>query len=89
MTLYRLFTENKNYQGIIAQLQLRGIDATIFHCNGIWNGRAEKSICIEIFDNSNNLELWPSVEGLVYWLKKKNHQDKVLVQILEIGGELI
>lgn len=90
MKLYRILTENKNYQGIIAQLQLRGIDATIIQSNGLWQGKAEKSIVIEILRWPNNNHDTSNIESFIYWLKKHNKQDKILLQTINLeNAELI
>ena len=86
--LYRVITENKNYNDIIVYLMEHKLDATIIQANGLWQGRAEKSIVIEIAECSTPMyiSIEQAVEKLVYWLKKHNMQDKVMLQ--EVNAEL-
>jgi hypothetical protein len=89
MKLYRVITENKNYQDIIAYLMEHKLDATIIQANGLWQGRAEKSIVIELAECTEAKWQNPmcnEVEKLVYFIKKNNKQDKVMLQ--EINAEL-
>jgi hypothetical protein len=81
MKLYRVITENKNYQNIIAYLIEHKLDATIIQANGLWQGRAEKSIVVELVLGEAD-RAGEAVEKLVYFIKKINKQDKVLLQIL-------
>jgi len=92
MKLYRIFTENKNYTDIIAQLQLRKLDATIFQTNGLWQGRAEKSLCIETtepIEHNTYYNYETELQGFIFWLKKHNKQDKVLLQQFNIEAYLL
>ena len=88
MKLYRIVTENKNYQDILVYLMEHKLDATIIQANGLWQGRAEKSIVIEIAECTLPLNgsIEQAVEKLVYFIKKHNAQDKVMLQ--EINAEL-
>jgi hypothetical protein len=88
MKLYRVITENKNYQDIIAYLMEHKFNATIIQANGLWQGRAEKSIVIELAecDKPLGISLMDEVEKLVYFIKKNNKQEKVMLQ--EINAEL-
>lgn len=82
MVLYRIFTENKNYNDIIAQLMLRGIDySIIYECNGIWEGKAENSVCIEIVPFGIIRE---RINQFIEWIKEHNNQDKVLLQTIQL-----
>ena len=83
MKLYRVITENKNYQDILIYLMEHKLDATIIQANGLWQGKAEKSIVIEIVLCDESVGRTSEVvEKLVYFIKKHNKQDKVLLQIL-------
>jgi len=88
MKLYRIVTENKNYNDILVYLMEHKLDATIIQANGLWQGKAEKSIVIEIFINSP-VAIYRAIEHLVFWLKKHNKQDKIMLQILDADVKLI
>ena len=88
MKLYRIVTENKNYNDILVYLMEHKLDATIIQANGLWQGRAEKSIVIEIVINSP-VALYRAIENLVFWLKKHNKQEAVMLQVLDADVKLI
>lgn len=88
MKLYRVCTENKNYQDIANYLDEHFPDGyTIINANGAWQGVREKSLVIEIMGehdtHANN------IGKFAYWLKKHNKQQAVMVQILNITEQII
>lgn len=86
--LYRLFTENKNYDGI-KKLVCDVFDGfTIIKTDGIWQGKSEHSLIIEIeLDGINIYE--NKLNQLCYAIKKLNQQDKILVQRIESDSKLV
>jgi len=85
MKLYRVCTENKNYNDILDYLDEHFPDGyTIINANGAWQGIREKSLIIEIVD----VDIM-DVDHLCYWLKKNNKQQAIMVQTLDIVNELI
>ena len=89
MKLYRVITENKNYQDITKYLMEHKLDATIIQANDLQQGQIEKSIVIELVDSgtpSTRAITEQDIEKFVYWLKKHNSQDKVMLQ--EINAEI-
>lgn len=88
MKLYRVCTENKNYENIVNYLDQHFPDGyTIINANGAWQGQREKSLIIEIVSNKPYAE--SSIGKLCYWLKKYNEQDAVMVQAIEIESQLM
>ena len=86
MKLYRICTENKNYPDILDYLDKYFPDGyTVIHADGAWQGIREKSLVIEIIGKKDFAES-PDVliEHLVYWLKKHNEQQAVLIQALNV-----
>lgn len=85
--LYRLFTENKNYEQV-KKLVCKYFDgATIIKAEGIWQGESEHSLIIEIcwgVITSKN-----EIDQLCYAIKKLNQQDKILVQRIESDSKLV
>ena len=91
MKLYRVCTENKNYPDILDYLDQNFPDGyTVIHANGTWQGVREKSLVIELvvdnacfrFDNSD-------IEHFIYWLKKHNEQDEVMLQTFDVVIDLL
>jgi len=82
MKLYRVCTENKNYNDVLDYLDQHFPDGyTVLHANGAWQGNREKSLVIEIVRKEQNSII---IEHLAYWLRKHNDQQAVLVQVLDI-----
>jgi hypothetical protein len=80
--LYRIFTEDKGNLHTIASLVFSGF--SIYPVQGYWNGIEEKSVCIEIVTNSEEF-----VKGLAQLIKKKNKQEYVLVQRVDLYSCLV
>ena len=88
MKLYRIFTENVNYQNITDRLNIQFPDGyTITQSNGAWQGQHEKSLIIEIVSDSLSIE--SDIGTLAYWLKKFNKQDAVLLEVIECESRLL
>ncbi|KKN19120.1 hypothetical protein LCGC14_0948760 [marine sediment metagenome] len=89
MKLYRIFTENVNYQNITERLDIHFPNGyTIINANGARQGQREKSLIIEIVINSP-VAFYKPVEQFVYWLKKFNEQDAVLLEVIECESRLL
>lgn len=86
--LYRLFTENKNYDQIKKLVCQHFDGATIIKAEGIWQGESEHSLIIEIEINSP-VAFYRRIETLCYAIKKLNQQDKILVQRIESDSRLV
>ena len=94
--LARICTENKNYQDIVELVGKYFDGATIIKADGLWQGKVEHSLVIEIVIQS-------PIEGkaviaaydmrdlgkLVHKIKKLNKQDAVLVQYIECESRLV
>jgi len=90
MKLYRICTENKNYPAILDQLDSRFPNGyTIINANGAWQGQREKSLIIEIVEGGIPYVDITDINRLVYWLKKYNEQDAVMLQVIEIESQLL
>ena len=97
MKLYRVCTENKNYQNIVDRLDIDFPDGyTIINANGAWQGQREKSLIIEIVcqysalpDPDICLSLPANIGHFAYWLKKSSNQQAVMVQTLDITERII
>lgn len=84
--LYRLFTENKNYDQIKKLVNQYFPGFTVIKVDGVWHGVAEHSLIIEIDDDNIT---YTDIKGLCYNLKKLNQQDKILVQRIESESKLV
>lgn len=86
MKLYRVCTENKNYQDITDYLDNHFLDGyTIINANGAWQGQREKSLIIEIIETTG----MTAMRHFAYWLKKYNEQQAVLIEVIEIDSYMI
>lgn len=84
--LYRLFTENKNYDQI-KKLVCDYFDSfTIIKAEGLWQGESEHSLTIEIEGGNYDMS---RISNLCYVIKKLNQQDKILVQRIESDSKLV
>ena len=88
MKLYRVITENKNYQDITKYLMEHKLNATIIQANDLRQGQIEKSLVIEIVIDSP-VKLYRFIEHFIYWLKKHNGQDKVMFQKIDAEVKLM
>lgn len=85
MRLYRICTQNLNYPDILDYLDKHFPDGyTVLHANGAWQGVREKSLVIEIIDNSQSNTGIIDIKHLCYWLKKHNEQNAAMLQIIPI-----
>jgi hypothetical protein len=85
MKLHRIYTENKNLEGIKKILNRAFESYTLLECVGIWKGTEEKSLIIEVLTRIN-----PAYFELVADdIKDLNQQQAVLVTVSEIESSLI
>jgi len=86
LKLYRILTENTNYDGIQSLVYLYFPEgASIYSANGLWNGKTERSLIIEV----QGLNIGVKVRKLAKAIKTLNKQEAVLVQWFEIHGEFV
>ena len=85
-TLYRIYTEDKNLDGIINLLTKVYDGYTIIHSQGYWKGLPEESIIIEIITYAVDL---PTIQGIANQIKQLNSQESVLVTSQPVYSELI
>lgn len=84
--LYRLFTENQNYEQVKKLVSKHFVGATLIKAEGIWQGESEHSLIIEILADDKCEQ---QIRQLCYAIKKLNQQDKILVQIIECDSKLV
>lgn len=87
--LYRILTENQNYDEIKKLLNEWFDNATIIKANGLWQDKTEHSLIIEIDSIIDYQVIISDIEQLCYQIKKLNQQDKILVQIINCNSRLI
>lgn len=87
--LYRLFTENKNYEQIKTLVCDLFDGATFIKAEGVWQGVSEHSLIIEIELDENRPDTKPKIKTLCFQIKKLNSQDKILVQQIKTDSKLI
>ncbi len=81
MKVYRIYTEDKNSYLIEKLLERHGIDgATIYETTGLWQGKSEASIVIEIIGHDSQ-DVRARVFALKDDIKRENNQESVLLTI--------
>ena len=85
MKTYRIYTENKNLEGIKDILNRNFKAYTIFYGVGVWEGIKEKNLTIEIIGEKFDI----AVEVMARTIKILNNQQAVLVTVSEIESKLI
>lgn len=76
-TLYRVYIENKNYPDLKKVVLKHTNSFTILHGEGVYKGKAENTLVIEIFMLDKGRKL--NTGGLLYDLKKAGAQQCVLM----------
>ena len=89
--LYRIFTENKNYDQIKELICQHFDGCTLIKAKGVWQGKSEHSLIIEIdyIKPANVIDVDIKIDQLCYAIKKLNQQNKILVQRIESNSKLI
>ncbi|GAH48210.1 unnamed protein product [marine sediment metagenome] len=77
--LYRLFTENKNYDQIKKLVCNYFKGFTIIKAEGVWQGESKHSLIIEIIDDGVLLDYEQQIGKLVFDIKRLNQLDKIRV----------
>ena len=88
--LYRIYTENKNYDSLVRLTSNLFPAFTITRGIGVWEGTAEQSAVIEIAEvgqDSGSLE--NRVLTLAENIRAENEQDAVLVVSIPATGILV
>lgn len=86
--LYRLFTQNLNYEQVRGLVTAIVDGATLIKAEGIWQGESEHSLIIEIDDYYDGVTD-TKIDQLCYAIKKLNQQDKIFMQIIESESKLV
>ena len=77
--LYRIFTQRKRMWGV-KRICGRFFDAyTVLPAHGVWRGKSEKSVCIEVYADKR---LEERVNAAAAEIRELNGQECVLVQCL-------
>ena len=86
--LYRIYTEDKDRQGIIELASTHFKGFTVCPAYGYWEGIPESSIIIEIQVDGTDIER-NQVYKLAQDIKVQNKQQAVLVIEIECTGSLV
>lgn len=84
--LYRLFTKRKNVKNLLQLVSEHFGGFTVFETLGYWQGKKEKSLCVEIV--SNEVDDVYHIHTLCRQICGYNHQDCVLVQTINVDSNL-
>jgi hypothetical protein len=77
--IFRIMTEDKNLKGIKKILNRFFFDGyTLYHAEGMWYGKPEKSLVIEV---SHELSTW--VRACASEIRDLNKQDCVMIQYIQ------
>lgn len=86
MTSYRIYTEDKNSSAVVKMIGEHGFHAaTVYMTEGLWNGKTEPSIVIEIIEDGKDKE----IRELAQAIKVFNHQEAVLVTRSSVDVDMI
>ena len=86
-TLYRIYTEAKNVDGIKNLVKFYFDGATIYMTDGFFEGRSEKSLVIEVI--ISGLTTDSKIKTFAEFLKNSNEQKSVLITRTEVEVEII
>lgn len=89
MKLYRLYTENKNVEGIKEIINAYFSGYTLIEGVGIWNGISEKSLIVEVVNFTGKSNLEAEFKLIAGAIKKLNCQDAVLLTVQEIESKFV
>ena len=84
--IYRLYTEDKNRDSIVAIVSRAYNSFTLFQGVGYWLGRAEQCLVIEIIAGEDELGV---MEAIIGEIKNCNSQDCVLLVMTPEESKLI
>lgn len=81
-TLFSIYTEDKNYNGIVDTVHNEFDGATFTRAEGSFKGAQEKALVIQVIGFESNRG---AVERVAYEIKRLNNQQSVLItaQLLE------
>lgn len=79
--LYRLGTEDKDRNRIIAIVSKYFDGFTVIPCIGVWQSARENALIVEIDSTDDNAE--QSVGAIIDEVKALNHQDCIILQQVE------
>lgn len=85
--MIRILTENKNETQILEMVKQEFESFTILRGIGVWKGKLEESLIIEIEDISR--EQAYRVSKLLDNIKKFNNQEKILLQFIDSYPTLV
>ena len=85
MYLYRVYTENKQYEDVVKLADSYFPSFTVYKAEGTFQGQREHALIIEIIDASASII--EMVNGFAWDLKKLTNQDTVLVTYQEIEAK--
>jgi hypothetical protein len=83
--LFRIYTENKNYERVILPLLDTAFDGfTCYRGEGYWRGEKEPSLLIEVYTNNRHL-----IHAIAERIKHHNKQEAVLITETDCTVELV
>jgi hypothetical protein len=86
MRLFRIYTERKRKAWLIRLVAERFDGFTVFDTVGVWNGKQEKSVCIEIVTSDATVN-W-KLNRISRAICGLNQQDCVLVVECDVSAKL-
>jgi hypothetical protein len=89
MKIYRLLTERKNVSTILRFVGQEFGGFTIYETVGYWQGRKERSLCIEIAIGKETADIPYKISCICRTICSYNDQTCVLVQVLDVETQLI
>lgn len=87
-TLYRIYTEDVNREGIIKFVSTYFTGFTVLEATGVWEGKTERSIVIEIVSH-DMVGGFGVLRRIAEFIKEVNGQDAVLITRQPVESRLI
>jgi len=84
MTLYRIYTENKDAQTVCRLVSARFNGYTLYYGTGYWNGVPERNLTVEILTKKSSI-----VRALAGEIRTALGQEAVLIVSIPCESELV
>ena len=81
MVKVKIYTEDLNRESIESIVGKKFDGFTLIPAIGYWKGEKEKSLIIVIVSDAEEVLIRMKVNDIVNWLKNKNNQEQVMVEI--------
>ena len=78
-TVYRIYTEDKNRDQLIATIGILFENFTVTLGTCFWHGKKEYTVIIEIVDDGQSGNMMKGIQSVAMGIKSLNNQDEILL----------